>query len=224
MDNINKNNVIMPGGFEILKKAEKYLDINKNIKVLSVACGNGELECYIVEKYGCTLLGIDILDSFIKEAKKKAQDKKLEDKITFEIGNGQTIKYDNESFDLIFCSGAICAFFDEGIKEFYRLLKLNGKALISEVIFFKKEIPSYVRDFWIGTSNESKVLTLKNNCEEFEKHGFKVIVSEEYNEPEWWYKYEDARIKSGCDWATEEKEKYETHKDFIGVGLFVLEK
>lgn len=220
---MNKNDILMPGGFEILFEAEKYLSIDKNHKCLSIGCANGELECYLAEKFGCKLWGIDLYEEFVKEAKEKAHKKGLDDKITFEVGDGSDIKYDDESFDFIFCSGAICAFFDNGINEFYRLLKPNGKVLISEVIFLKDEIPPQVYKYWGGNSKD-KVMTVKNNCDAFENKGFKIIWCEEYNNEKWWYEYEDARIDNGCNWANEEKEKYKEHKEFIGIGAFVLEK
>lgn len=53
MQRISRSEVIMPGGIELTQIAEDQMDLSSDSKLLSVACGTGELELYLAEKYGC---------------------------------------------------------------------------------------------------------------------------------------------------------------------------
>jgi hypothetical protein len=57
MIKIRRPEVIMPGGIELTLEAERFLDVQRDTRMLSVGCGTGELELYLAEKYGCTVEG-----------------------------------------------------------------------------------------------------------------------------------------------------------------------
>ena len=57
---ISREEVIMPGGVELTKEAEQHMGLGPPTTLLSVACGTGELELYLAEKYKCNVVGIDL--------------------------------------------------------------------------------------------------------------------------------------------------------------------
>jgi ubiquinone/menaquinone biosynthesis C-methylase UbiE len=77
--NISRQEVIMPGGVELTKKAEQHMGLGPSTIMLSVACGNGELELYLAEKYKCHIVGIDADEGFIRSAREKTATRKLDD-------------------------------------------------------------------------------------------------------------------------------------------------
>lgn len=220
MAQICRQEVIMPGGVELTLEAERHLDINPDAKILSVACGTGELECYLAQKYGCTVIGIDVSESFIARALKKRAARDLGCLVRFKIGDGNSIESDGRMFDVVLCSGALCEFFDNGLAEFHRVLKLGGRAVIIEVIWKSEQVPMDIQQCWTGGT--AKVLTLNGNCRAFTRQGFKVIFSQAYHKPSWWEAYYDDR-GNAPNWQ-EERANYRAHKDYIAVGLFVIEK
>jgi len=219
MTQICRQEVIMPGGIELTLEAERYIDVNPDTKLLSVACGTGELECYLAQKYRCTVIGIDINESFISRARKKVAVRGLDSLVQFKIGDGNSIEFDRDMFDIVFCSGALCEFFDNGLAEFHRVLKPKGKAVIIDVIWKIKQVPSDIEYYW--TKRTAKVLTLEGNCQAFTSQGFKVLFAEAYDEPSWWEAYYDDR-GDAPHWR-EERANYRVHKEYIALGLFVLE-
>ena len=52
MQEISRKEVIMPGGIELTRVAESYMALSSDSKLLSVACGTGELELYFAKKSG----------------------------------------------------------------------------------------------------------------------------------------------------------------------------
>jgi ubiquinone/menaquinone biosynthesis C-methylase UbiE len=220
MPEICRQEVIMPGGIELTMEAERHLNLNSDTKLLSVACGTGELECYLAEKYRCPVVGIDITERFIERARKKAVARGLDNLVQFKIGDGNSIEFDKETFDRVFCSGGLCDFFDKGVAEFHRVLKHGGKAAVIDVVWKNEQVPIEVKQCWTGEI--SKVQTLEEDCRTFESRGFKVLFAWEYDEPSWWEAYYDDR-GNAPNWQ-QERANYRDHKNYIALGLFVIEK
>ena len=210
----------MPGGIELTKAAENYMALTLDSKFLSVACGTGELELYLAEKYGWHITGIDSGQGFIERAQKKSIDRGLQKLVSFKIGDGNDLNFQSDSFDIVYCSGALCAFFYNGLKEFNRVLKSKGKAVIIDVVWRKEKIPKEVDECWAGSS--AHIFTLDGNLRAFTGFGFRTIFSKEYHEPAWWDAYYED-MGNANHWQ-EERKNYQAHQDYIGLGLFVIEK
>jgi ubiquinone/menaquinone biosynthesis C-methylase UbiE len=116
MYEISRKQVIMPGGIELTREAERHIGLRPDTRMLSVACGTGGLELYLAEKFGCPVVGVDLSASFIRAAREKAAARKLDDLVSFEIGDGSSLAFGDASFDMVFCSGALCAFFESGLR------------------------------------------------------------------------------------------------------------
>lgn len=220
MCEISRKEVLMPGGIELTQEAEQYLSLQSNAKMLSVACGTGELELYLATKYGCKIIGIDIGEWAITRAKKKSTERGLEHLAEFEIGDGNALKFEASTFDVVFCSGAICEIFNNGLKEFHRVLKPKGRAVIIEVIWRREDVPKEIEHCWTGGT--AHVLTMNGNQKAFTECGFRTLFARDHHEPSWWEAYYEDR-GNGAHWQ-EEKKNYQKHQDYLGLGLFVLEK
>jgi ubiquinone/menaquinone biosynthesis C-methylase UbiE len=217
---ICRQQVIMPGGIELTREAEPYLDLGPSTTVLSVACGTGELELYLAHKYACQLIGIDLSEGFVRQARKKAAARGLDHLARFRIGDGSTLEFEDATFDVVFCSGALCAFFGKGLCEFHRVVKAGGRCAIMDVLWRHERVPPEVVQRWAGGT--AHILTLAGNCEAFEQHRFRVLLAREYHKPSWWEAYYQDRGHAS-NWI-EERDNYRRDQEHLGVGLFCLEK
>ncbi|NIM92228.1 MAG: methyltransferase domain-containing protein [Anaerolineales bacterium] len=220
MREASRKEVIMPGGIELTKEAERHVNLRANTRMLSVACGTGELELYLAEKYKCYIVGVDTSDDFIRSAREKTAARRLGDLVTFEVGDGNALTFGDASFDVVFCSGALCAFFDNGLREFHRVLKPGGRAVVIDVIWRREDVPEEIERCWTGGT--ACVLTLNGNEQAFATHQFHTLFAREYHEPSWWEAYYEDR-GNASHWQ-EERQNYRAHQDYIGLGLFVIEK
>lgn len=220
MQKISREEVIMPGGIELTTVAESYMALSSDRNLLSVACGTGELELYFAEKYGCQVTGIDSAQDFIARAQQKSAERNLQDLVTFEFGDGRDLNFQSNSFDIVFCSGALCAFFHDGLKEFNRVLRAKGKAVVIDVVWRKDDVPPEIEECWAGGS--AHILTLDKNIHAFAGFGFRTIFSKEYHEPAWWNAYYED-MGDAKHWQ-EERRNYRLHQGYIGLGLFVIER
>lgn len=210
----------MPGGIELTREAEAHVGLGPSTTMLSVACGTGELELYLAGKYGCRVVGIDLGEGFIRTARRKTAARQLTRFAAFAVADGSALPFGDGSFDAIFCSGALCAFFDRGIREFHRVLEPGGKAIVTDVIWRTEAVPDQVRERWMDESTD--IRTLAGNCAAFVSRGFRVLYSQAYHEPSWWSAYYDDR-GTAAHW-TEEYKRYRLDQRYLGLGLFALEK
>jgi ubiquinone/menaquinone biosynthesis C-methylase UbiE len=210
----------MPGGIEMTFEAENYLSILPGDEWLSVACGTGELELYLADKYGCAITGIDIGEWAIAKARDKTAARDLGRLARFEIGDGNSLRFGAAAFDGVFCSGALCAFYEAGLTEFRRVLKPAGVAVVLDVVWRREPVPLDVAQRWAGGTAE--IHTLDGNVRAFQGRGFGVLYARAYHEPSWWAAYYDDR-GDASHWQ-EERNNYLADQAYVGVGLFVLEK
>ncbi|MGA2142594.1 MAG: class I SAM-dependent methyltransferase [Brevinematales bacterium] len=214
LENTRKR-IVTPAGIELTLEAEKHVSLKKSDSLLSVGCGTGELESYLAEKYGSTVIGIDRDEELIRIASRK----NLKN-LHFFAGNGESLVYDDSFFDYIYSCGAVAAFFDRGVSEAYRVLKADGIFILIEVVFMGSPVPADVWNIW--ANRKIKVMTREGLLWELEKKGFKSQFSKVYYEPEWFKVYYEDR---GDDpvWALE-KLNYLKYREYIGIGLFILKK
>ena len=74
------------------------LELQRNERVLDVACGTGNL-AIPAARAGAGVTGVDIAPNLIAQAKARAADDSLS--IVFEVGDAEQLPYENNSFDTI---------------------------------------------------------------------------------------------------------------------------
>jgi len=210
----------MPGGIELTQEAEPYLGLGPTTAMLSVACGTGELELYLAAKYGCPLTGIDLDEGFVRAAREKAAARGLGHLACFEIGDGNELDFGDATFDVVFCSGALCAFYHNGLREFYRVLKPGGRCAVTDVVWRHDQVPPEAVERW--TEGTAHILTLAGNCAAFERQGFRTLFAQAYHEPAWWEAYYQDR-GDAPHWD-EERDHYRRDREHLGLGLWVARK
>lgn len=100
-----------------------------NMKVLDIGTGPGFF-AIIMEQAGNEVTAIDCTEEMINQARKNALQEGVEP--TFIVGNGQNMKFKDDSFDLIISRNVTWTLLDAkaAYGEWKRLLKPNGKIMI----------------------------------------------------------------------------------------------
>src|SRR4249920_543012 len=118
------------GFFDILK-------LSPNHKVLEVASGSGGPAVFMVKETGCQLVGIDINENGIENAKHLASENGLDGKIEFSLADAsEQLPFPDESFDIIVSIDSINHFRsrDKVFSEFKRILKKGGRLLFTDAV------------------------------------------------------------------------------------------
>ncbi len=107
-----------------------YANINVGSKVLDIATGTGMVAFYAASRVGSdgSVVGIDISEGMIQVANAKLKSSDYSN-VTFEIGDGEIIAFEENSFDYIFCGSALIWMADiqTALSHWRTKLKSKGK-------------------------------------------------------------------------------------------------
>ncbi len=103
-------------------------------RVLDFGCGTGPFSIFFAKR-GAHVTGIDINAHSIRRAKENAKRHHVESLCRFLEGDGQTLPFENETFDHII-SIEVLSFvhLDKAMREIARVLKPNGTVLIQDTL------------------------------------------------------------------------------------------
>jgi len=108
---------------------KNYLN-NKNKNILEIGCSTGNLARAIIDMDGNSYCGIDISKKYIERAKKNSPKGKF-----MQMDAGK-LEFKNELFDIVMINSVLHHIDDNlgknCLKEAYRVLKNDGKVLITE--------------------------------------------------------------------------------------------
>lgn len=84
--------------------------LKPEMRVLDLACGRGEMLTRWAQQYGIEGVGIDISDDFLIEARRRADERDVADRVTFLQGDAGKVLEDHPDyaggFDVVTCIGA----------------------------------------------------------------------------------------------------------------------
>jgi len=153
------------------------IDLEDNVNVLDVACGNGSLLTLLSEKRTIQGFGVDISEQMIKNAVANNPD------MEFYVAGCEVMPIENDTMDLITVSAAYHHFLDVEAfaKEAKRVLKVNGRIYIAEI--YLNCILRFICNPFVPLSRagDVKFYSPKQILNNFKQFGFEkidVIVSE----------------------------------------------
>lgn len=115
------------------KLAEK-LDLPADSLVLDAGSGEGNVAINLACKYGLRIYGVDLLNFAVNKAIAKSRKLNLKNKVKFKVGDYTKLDFPDKTFDGIYTMETLVHVPDykKAIKEFYRVLKPNGKLVLFE--------------------------------------------------------------------------------------------
>lgn len=134
-------NDLMSGGVHRIwkNKMMEELNFSKDLKVIDLASGTGDIAFRIVKKarerkVKCAIDVVDINQEMLDVGKKRAIDLNLFSDLKFTCADGEKLPFADESFDFFTISFGIRNFTDisAGLREAYRVLKPGGKFICLE--------------------------------------------------------------------------------------------
>jgi demethylmenaquinone methyltransferase/2-methoxy-6-polyprenyl-1,4-benzoquinol methylase len=122
------------------------------MSVLDVACGTGDTAIAVAKALpeGGTVTGVDISEGMMALVKDKAIKAGVESRVRTETADGEDLPYEDRSFDRVTCSFGIRNFEHKelGLREFRRVLKDGGKAVILELSLPRNAVVRFFYDLY----------------------------------------------------------------------------
>ena len=130
-------------------------------EILDVACGTGDSTIVSARAAapGSHVTGVDISEGMMALVAEKARKAGVEDRVSLQVADGENLPFAEDHFDRVTCAFGIRNFEHrkQGLKEFWRVLKPGGKAVILELSVPRSRVVRWVYDVyflhilpWVG--------------------------------------------------------------------------
>ena len=86
-------------GFPATVEMADQLPIKSGHRLIDIGSGIGGPARYIAERFDCKVNGVDITSTFVDTANKLTSLLQMEGKVIFDIGDGNNLPYEDETFD-----------------------------------------------------------------------------------------------------------------------------
>ncbi|MBN2334800.1 class I SAM-dependent methyltransferase [Candidatus Bathyarchaeota archaeon] len=129
------------GGVASIDRLAELLGLDADTRVLEVGCGTGGNACYLANKYGCHITGIDTAERMVKQAQARAEELGIMDLVAFKAGDAYDLDFPDGSFDVVYTI-FVSQFLDpsKAYTEFNRVLVGGGRLGINEM-YREEEVP-----------------------------------------------------------------------------------
>lgn len=118
--------ILHPGGLGVTQELAELCGIEQGTYTLEVASGTGESACYLAEKLGARVVGIDGSDYMVSKAAKKAMQRNLA--VEFKRADAHHLPFADNTFDVVISECTMCILEKEkAIREMLRVAKPGGR-------------------------------------------------------------------------------------------------
>jgi len=235
-----------PGSNESTDRAFNSL---KNLpampRILDIGCGPGMQTIELAKLSGGQIEALDNHQPFLDQLNLNAKKEGLSDRIKTVNGDMFNLNYTKESFDIIWCEGAIFIIgFEKGLTEWRPLLVNKGYLVLSELSWLKKDAPeelkSFMKAMYAGIESSAPE-GIDENIEIANKLGFHVLNSFTIPKKDWWdnfyspieaklpslkanYRDDPQALQFLASHFEREIEIYRKYSDYYGYVFYVLQK
>jgi arsenite methyltransferase len=131
------------GGVGATEELIELCHIGEGKYVLDVGCGAGVTPCFIAERYGCRVVGVDISEGMIERSKERAKREGVADRVEFRVADAQDLPFEDDLFDAVITE-SVTAFPEDkqrAVSEYVRVTKPGGYVGLNEATWLKVPPP-----------------------------------------------------------------------------------
>jgi arsenite methyltransferase len=172
-----------PGGRRVTARLAELAQIGTGSRILDLACGKGITACFLAQRNGCYVAGIDLSAELISLARDKVHSEKLSEKVALFVGDGECLPYRDLLFDAVIseCSFSLLPNKKAAAIEMKRVLKPGRKLVITDV-FLRGEISAELRNKASFVSCIAGAKTIEGYVKLFQQVGFRDPYVEDRSE------------------------------------------
>lgn len=157
------------------------------LKALDIGCGPGR-SALVLAMNGFDVTAIDTHEPFLRQLREAAEKHGLAGKIHAENISMFHMPFPEGSFDLMWSEGAAYIIgWEEAVKNWPRLVKPNGKLVLTECCWLTDMPSDEAKEFW--AENYPHMLTVAEAGEVAKIHGLVVEAVYTLPDSDWWIEY-----------------------------------
>ncbi|KMQ51708.1 Uncharacterized protein CHISP_1465 [Chitinispirillum alkaliphilum] len=229
-----------PGDLESTVKAFNMVtDLPEEPEILDIGCGEGRQTFDLARITHGQITAVDIFPGFIQKLQNKADKNQYLARIRSVQGDMTDLQFAPDSFDLIWSEGSAYEMgFENALHKWRPLLKPNGSMVLSEIVFFKKNHPQEIADYWANEIPDMKYFA--DNFSIIEAAGYKLVAYFALPDEAWWTDYytpvkqKIAEMRSNYqdigeaneffDAFEKEIKMHQLYSKYYGYGFYILKR
>jgi SAM-dependent methyltransferase len=229
-----------PGDDDSTRKAfRKLTGLPEHPEILDVGCGAGRPTLVLAELSDARITALDNHPPFIETLQRNADRKGYGDRIHCIVADMNSMSFPKESFDVIWCEGAIFPIgLEKALHEWKELLRSNGYLAMSELVWFAQDAPQEIRDFFHQHYPDMKFY--RDIYPMIESAGYRTIDYFQLPDASWWTEYYTPMEKKLADMRRRyqdnadaqtlfamlqtEIEMHRKYSRYYGYGIFMMKK
>lgn len=229
-----------PGDNDSTKQAITMLkDIPSNPTILDIGCGPGMQTIELAKNMNGKIFAIDTHKPFLDRLLETAINKDVSHRIEAKEMSMFSLEFREDSFDVIWCEGAIFIIgFEKGIQEWRKYIKTGGYLVVSEVSWLREDIPEEPKNFW--ESDYPGIKGIADNMKIIKKSGYSAVGHFIIPERGWWKDYynpltdrisklrkkyiNNKEANDMMDNTLREIELYKRYSDYYGYVFYIMKK
>jgi SAM-dependent methyltransferase len=213
--------------------------VGPQTRALDLGCGTGSQTIALARSSPARFVAIDNHAPFVAELARRAKAFGLEGRIDARVGDMSRLDFADGSFELIWCEGAIYVVgFENGLREWRRLLVPGGHLALTEVCWTKPEPPAELEAFWAGQYPAIRELPALEAA--IAHCGYHVLGHFPLPRSSWWDEYYaplqrnivefrerhrgEAEAAEIADEAQREIDIWQRYAEFYGYEFFVIRR
>ena len=165
-----------PGSDEATLRALSFTDpLLKGARIADIGCGTGTPALTLASHTDGNITSIDLFPTFIDILNQRAHDANLQSRVKGIVGDMQSLPFENDSLDMIWCKRAIYNIgFKRGMNEWRRFLKSGGYIVASEASWFTESRPADIERYWQDAYPE--IDTIANKVAVMQRAGYVPVA------------------------------------------------
>jgi len=178
-----------PGDGESTRRALALCPpLTEHHRILDIGCGSGTQTFDLAAATAAQIVAVDNHPAFVSQLLERAKAERLEARITAQVGDMTALPYPDQSFDLVWCEGAIFIIgFARGLTEWRRLIAPGRHLVVSELCWLQDNPAAELVDFFAGEG--AQVDDIATRRKTIAESGYRLLADFELPARGWWDNY-----------------------------------